>query len=91
VGCDLRFWRELSALTSNPHIGDFLDRIRTQTWIYAVPHLRALSEPAGVCWAGHVALVEALAARDTATAHALAREYHAHTSALFEKLAPARA
>jgi DNA-binding GntR family transcriptional regulator len=90
VGCDLRFWRELSAISANPHICDFLDRVRTQTWIYAVPHLRALADPAGVCWAGHVALVDAVAARDTATAHALTRECHAHTRALVEKLAPAR-
>lgn len=91
VGCDLRFWRELSAIGGNPHICDFLDRIHTQTWIYAVPHLRALSDPAGMCWAGHVTLVDAVAARDTATAHALTREYHAHTRTLIEKLAPARA
>jgi DNA-binding GntR family transcriptional regulator len=90
VGCDLRFWRELSAISANPHICDFLDRVRTQTWIYAVPHLRALADPAGVCWAGHVALVDAVAARDTATAHALTRECNAHTRALVEKLAPAR-
>jgi DNA-binding GntR family transcriptional regulator len=90
VGCDLRFWRELSAITINPHICDFLDRVRTQTWIYAVPHLRALADPAGVCWSEHVALVDAVAARDTAAAHALTRECNAHTRALVEKLAPAR-
>lgn len=90
VGCDLRFWRELSAISANPHICDFLDRIRTQTWIYAVPHLRALADPAGVCWSGHVALVDAVAERDTAAAHALTLECHAHTRALVEKLAPAR-
>lgn len=90
VGCDLRFWRELTAIGGNPHICEFLDRIRTQTWLYAVPHLRALSDPAGVCWAGHVDLVDAVAARDTAAAYALTTQAGAHTRALIEKLAPAR-
>ncbi|WUH92687.1 GntR family transcriptional regulator [Streptomyces sp. NBC_00433] len=90
VGCDLRFWRELTGIGGNPHICAFLDRIRTQTWLYAVPHLRALRDPAGVCWAGHVDLVDAVAARDTAAAHALITEADVHTRALIEKLAPAR-
>ncbi|NUP40336.1 MAG: GntR family transcriptional regulator [Streptomyces sp.] len=90
VGCDLRFWRELSAIHANPHVGDFMDRIRTQSWIYAVPHLRALADPAGVCWSGHVDLADAFAARDVAAAHALTAECNAHTRALIEKLAPAR-
>jgi DNA-binding GntR family transcriptional regulator len=90
IGCDLRFWRELADIGGNPHICEFLDRVRTQTWIYAVPHLRALQNLAGVCWAGHVELVEAVAGRDTATARELTRDYNAHTRALVEKLAPAR-
>jgi DNA-binding GntR family transcriptional regulator len=90
VGCDLRFWRELSALAGNPHICEFMDRVRTQSWMYAVPHLRALSDAAGVCWAGHVALVDAVAARDIAAAHTLTSEYNTHTRTLIEKLAPAR-
>ncbi|HEY3479922.1 MAG TPA: GntR family transcriptional regulator [Streptomyces sp.] len=90
IGCDLRFWRELAAIGGNPHICEFLDRIRAQTWIYAVPHLRALTDLAGVCWCDHVALVDAVAARDTDTARQLTREYHAHNRALIEKLAPTR-
>ncbi|MFJ2632153.1 MULTISPECIES: GntR family transcriptional regulator [unclassified Streptomyces] len=90
IGCDLRFWRELTALGGNPHICEFLDRMRTQTWIYAVPHLRALHDTAGVCWSDHVALVDAVAARDTATARQLTLEHSDHTSALIEKLVPAR-
>lgn len=90
IGCDLRFWRELAAIGGNPHVCEFLDRLRTQTWIYAVPHLRAMSDLAGVCWADHVELVEAVAARDTATARQLTREYNVHTRALIEKLAPTR-
>lgn len=90
IGCDLRFWRELAAIGGNPHLCEFLDRIRTQTWIYAVPHLRALSDLGGVCWSEHVALVEAVAARDTDAARQLTLEHHTHTRALIEKLAPAR-
>ncbi|MFC4035905.1 GntR family transcriptional regulator [Streptomyces polygonati] len=90
IGCDLRFWRELSAIGGNPHICEFLDRVRTQTWIYAVPHLRALQDLSGVCWAGHVALVEAVADRDIETARELTTGYNEHTRALVEKLAPAR-
>jgi DNA-binding GntR family transcriptional regulator len=90
IGCDLRFWRELTAIGGNPHICEFLDRLRVQTWIYAVPHLRAVPGLAGVCWAGHVALVDAVAARDTATARRLTLDYIAHTRALLESLATAR-
>jgi DNA-binding GntR family transcriptional regulator len=49
-----------------------------------------MSDLAGVCWADHVELVEAVAARDTATARQLTREYNVHTRALIEKLAPTR-
>lgn len=90
IGCDLRFWRELAAMGGNPHVCEFLDRIRAQAWIYAVPHLRALDDLAGVCWGEHVALVDAVAARDTDTAQQLTMEYNTHTSALIEKLAPTR-
>lgn len=90
IGCDLRFWQELAAIGGNPHLCEFLNRVRTQTWIYAVPHLRALTDLTGVCWADHEALVEAVAARDTAGALRLTHEYNVHTRALIEKLAPAR-
>ncbi|SEO88923.1 GntR family transcriptional regulator [Actinacidiphila rubida] len=89
IGCDLRFWRELTAIGGNPHICEFLDRLRVQTWIYTVPHLRAVPDLAGVCWAGHVDLVDAVAARDTGAARQLTLDYHAHTRALVEKLDPA--
>jgi len=88
IGCDLRFWRELASISGNPHICEFLDRLRVQTWIYAVPHLRAVPDLAGVCWADHVALVYAVAAGDTATPRRLTLDYHAHTRALDEKVAP---
>ena len=87
VGCDLRFWRELAAFGGNPHLVEFLDRVRTQAWIYAVPHLRALPDVAGACWSGYVALADAVAARDTAETLRLTRACTAHTRALVERLA----
>jgi DNA-binding GntR family transcriptional regulator len=90
IGCDLRFWRELTDIGGNPHICEFLDRMRTQTWIYAVPHLRALQDLSGVCWSGHVALIEAVAERDTHTARELTLDYNAHTRTLLDRLAPTR-
>lgn len=87
IGYDLRFWRELVALTGNEHICDFLGRIRTQTWVYSVPLLRGQPQLAGKFWADHVALVEAVAARDTMAAQRLVDAYDAHTFALMEKLA----
>ncbi|WP_433890476.1 GntR family transcriptional regulator [Streptomyces sp. CA-111067] len=88
IGCDLRFWRELTAIGGNPHICEFLDRVRIQTWIYAVPHLRALDDLAGVCWAGHEGLVDAVAARDIDAARQLTHQYNDHTLHLIEKLVP---
>lgn len=87
IGYDLRFWRELAALSGNEHICEFLDRLRSQSWVYAVPLLRAQRRLAGLFWADHVALVDAVAARDAASVKRLVDEYNAHTLALMEKLA----
>jgi DNA-binding GntR family transcriptional regulator len=87
IGYDLRFWRELAALTGNQHICEFLDRIRTQTWVYSVPLLRGQPQLAGMFWADHVALVEAVAACDSKAAQRLMEAYNAHTVALMEGLA----
>lgn len=89
IGCDLRFWRELAAMIGNPHICEFLDRMRTQAWIYAVPRLRSVPDLAGVYWGGHVALADAFAGGDTEAARRLTLEYQDHTRALVEKLSPA--
>ena len=86
IGYDLRFWREFAALAGNEHICEFLDRIRTQTWVYSVPLLRGQPQLAGMFWSDHVALVEAVATRDTMTAQRLVDAYNAHTVALMEKL-----
>jgi DNA-binding GntR family transcriptional regulator len=87
IGCDLRFWREFTALDGNPHICEFLDRIRTQAWVYSVPLLRGLGDLAGVCWSDHVALVDSAAALDVAKAQRIVEAYHDHTLVLLDKLA----
>jgi DNA-binding GntR family transcriptional regulator len=87
IGYDLRFWRELSALFGNPHLVDFLHRLRVQSWVCLVQHLRRLTELRGHLWSGHTELVDALYQRDTATARAILDAYNAHSIALIERLA----
>ncbi|MFE0107281.1 GntR family transcriptional regulator [Streptomyces sp. NPDC059009] len=88
IGYDLRFWRELSGLFGNPYVSDFLHRLRVRSWMCAVPHLRR--DQAGLrgqLWSRHTELVDALARRDAEGAHAIIREYNAHSLALVERLA----
>ncbi|MFI6375493.1 GntR family transcriptional regulator [Streptomyces sp. NPDC050546] len=87
IGYDLRYWRELAALFGNPYLGDFLHRLRVQTWVGAVQHLRRLADLRGELWAGHTALVDALAAQDTVTARSIIAGYNSHSLALIERLA----
>ncbi|MET8027810.1 GntR family transcriptional regulator [Streptomyces avermitilis] len=87
IGYDLRFWRELSALFGNPYLGDFLHRLRVQSWVCAVQHLRRASDLKGRLWSRHTDLVDALARRDPAGAHAVVTAYHAHSLDLVERLA----
>ncbi|CAM5711316.1 GntR family transcriptional regulator [Streptomyces aurantiogriseus] len=87
IGYDLRFWRELSALFGNPYLADFLHRLRVQSWVCLVQHLRRLSELRGHLWSGHTELVDALYRRDTATARSILDAYNAHSIALIERLA----
>jgi len=87
IGYDLRFWRELSGLFGNPYLADFLHRLRVQSWVCAVQHLRRLTDLRGQLWAGHTELVDALARRDTETARALIAAYNTHSLTLIERLA----
>ncbi|MER6632078.1 GntR family transcriptional regulator [Streptomyces sp. NPDC000987] len=87
IGYDLRFWRELGALFGNPYLSDFLHRLRVQSWVCAVQHLRKLADLRGVLWCRHTDLVDALAQRDTATARAIVQACDAHALALIERLA----
>ncbi|MDH6702734.1 GntR family transcriptional regulator [Streptomyces sp. MAA16] len=84
IGYDLRFWRELSALFGNTYLADFLNRLRVQSWVCAVQHLRRLTDLRGRLWSAHTELVDALAVRDTETARAIVDAYNAHSLALVE-------
>ncbi|MEV0320839.1 GntR family transcriptional regulator [Streptomyces sp. NPDC050658] len=92
IGYDLRFWRELSALFGNPYLSDFLHRLRVQSWVCAVTHLRRAVDRGdgdlrGTLWARHTELVDALARRDPQAARQIVAEYNAHSLALIERLA----
>ncbi|MFD5666019.1 GntR family transcriptional regulator [Streptomyces anthocyanicus] len=87
IGYDLRYWRELATLFGNPYLCDFLHRLRVQSWVCTVQHLRWLSELRGALWSGHTALVDALARRDVPGARALVDAYNSHSLALIEGLA----
>ncbi|MGW2747023.1 GntR family transcriptional regulator [Streptomyces sp. NPDC001450] len=86
IGYDLRFWRELSGLFGNPYLADFLHRLRVQSWVCAVQHLRRLPDVRNHLWAGHTELVDALTRRDAETARAVVAEANTHSLALIERL-----
>ncbi|MFJ3710643.1 GntR family transcriptional regulator [Streptomyces sp. NPDC090053] len=86
IGYDLRFWRELAALTGNCYIADFLHRLRVQCWVFAVPYLRGSEDISGWLWQGHEELVDALTCGDGLAAHAVIEEYNAQSVSWAEKL-----
>jgi DNA-binding GntR family transcriptional regulator len=86
IGYDLRFWRELSGLFGNPYLTDFLHRLRVQSWVCTVQHLRRVEDLKGYLWSGHTELVDALARRDPEAARAIVSAYNAHSLALIERL-----
>ncbi|MEU6972899.1 GntR family transcriptional regulator [Kitasatospora aureofaciens] len=87
VGCDRRFWQEVSALLGNRRIGDYLDWLRVQSWMFAAPYLRAMPALGGVCWDRHPDLVDAIGAHDLARAHRIICEYNLFTVRLLAGLA----
>jgi DNA-binding GntR family transcriptional regulator len=76
VGCDLRYWRELCALSANRHISDFLDRLMVQGWMFAVPLLDGRPDVGELCWRGHLPLVDAVAADDLETVKRIVEAYN---------------
>ncbi|MGW2642612.1 GntR family transcriptional regulator [Streptomyces sp. NPDC001348] len=85
IGYDLRYWRELSSLFGNPYLSDFLHRLRVQSWVCTVQHLRRLSDLRGRLWSGHTELVDALARRDSASARGIVAAYNAHSLSLIDR------
>jgi DNA-binding GntR family transcriptional regulator len=84
IGYDLRFWRELGTVVHNPYVRDFLDRIRTQCWAFAVPVLRREETLAGRLWTGHRELLDAVERLDVEAARRLLTANDAHALTLVE-------
>ncbi len=89
IGCDLRFWRELAVLAGNGPVTEFLDRLRVQAWVFAVPYLRRSPSLAGVFWTEHVALADAVRDCDAEAAQRIIEAYNDHTLATMRKLVDA--
>ncbi|MFR9724483.1 GntR family transcriptional regulator [Streptomyces sp. MS19] len=87
IGYDLRYWRELDALTGNPHIGEFLDRLRVRCWAFTVFFLRRRPELTAHLWAGHLELADAVERGDRAATERLLAAHRAHILALATRLA----
>ncbi|WP_377270460.1 GntR family transcriptional regulator [Peterkaempfera sp. SMS 1(5)a] len=86
VGCDRRFWHEACGLLGNPRIADYLDWLRVQAWMFAAPYLRGRSDLAGLCWDGHLDLVERIAQRDRAGAHRTVLDYNRSLVAMMARV-----
>ena len=86
IAYDLRYWRELDALLENPHIGEFLDRLRVRCWAFLVPRLRRGERLAGRLWAGHLTLADAVETGDLAETGQLLSEYRSHILTLAAEL-----
>ncbi len=86
IGYDLRFWRELGAIVANRYIGDFLHRLRVQSWVFAVPYLRGDASLSDWLWGGHEQLIDAVARGDAATAGAVVRAYNDHALSWADRL-----
>ncbi|AKG44286.1 transcriptional regulator [Streptomyces xiamenensis] len=89
IGYDLRFWREFDALLTNPHIGEFMDRMRVRCWAYTVPYLRRRHSLDGRLWSGHLELADAVERRDAKDTERLLGAHRAHTLALAIELSGA--
>ncbi|GAA2816864.1 GntR family transcriptional regulator [Kitasatospora sp. CM 4170] len=86
VGCDRRFWQEVAGLLGNRRIGDYLDWLRVQSWMFAAPYLRGMPRLDGVCWDRHLDLVDAIAVRDLTGAYRIICEYNLFTVRLLAEL-----
>ncbi|MEU4655740.1 GntR family transcriptional regulator [Streptomyces sp. NPDC023723] len=86
IGYDLRFWRELAALFGNPYLSDFLHRLRVQSWVCTVQHLRRVGDLRGTLWSGHTELVDALVQRDAEAARSLVLAYNTHSLTVVARL-----
>lgn len=86
IGYDLRFWRELGAALDNACIADFLHRLRVQTWVFAVPHLRADPAAPAWLWDGHERIVDAVTRGDAEGMRSEIQSYDAQALAWADHL-----
>lgn len=89
IGYDLRFWRELGNAVHNKYVRDFLARLRTQRWAFAVCVLRRQDRLAGRLWARHCELLDAVERLDVAEVRRLMSAYEQHALALVGPPLPA--
>ncbi|MQS13240.1 GntR family transcriptional regulator [Streptomyces kaniharaensis] len=87
VGCDRRFWQEVAGLLGNRRVGDYLDWLRVQSWMFAAAYLRAIPVLAGACWDRHLDLVDTIEARDPVGAYRIICEYNLFTVQMLAGLA----
>ncbi|MFF5334667.1 GntR family transcriptional regulator [Streptomyces sp. NPDC013181] len=86
IGYDLRFWRELGGLIGNGYISDFLQRLRVQAWMFAVPYLRGDADPRNWLWNGHTDLVAAITHRDREALRTVINDYNNHALSWADRL-----
>lgn len=86
VGCDRRFWQEITAVLENRRIADYLDWLRVQAWMFAAPYLRAGGDITGLCWDRHLELVDLIEARDLSGAQRMINDYNLFTLELLARL-----
>lgn len=86
IGCDLRYWRELSALIGNVYLSEFFDRLRVQSWMFTVPYLRHQPDLASLCWHGHTRLVDAVEATDLKATQDTVAEYNRESLEVMRRL-----
>ncbi|MEU3195113.1 hypothetical protein ABZ686_31840, partial [Streptomyces sp. NPDC006992] len=60
---------------------DFLDRLRIQCWVYAVPVLRRHASLRGRLWSGHNTLLDAVESGDARAAREVVAAYNRHALA----------
>ncbi|MFD7923293.1 GntR family transcriptional regulator [Streptomyces sp. NPDC059740] len=88
IGYELRFWREICRLVDNPYITGFLDRLRVQAWVFAVPLLRRRGDLRGRLWQRHRALAGALQEGDLDEVQRMVLDYNEHCLSLVRDLGP---
>ncbi len=86
VGCDRRFWSELSALAGNRRMTDYLDWLRVQYWIFAASYLRARADIGQYCWSRHEDLADHMLAGDFRAVHRMLLRYNEESLAQMAEL-----